>query len=181
MPVTGVQTCALPICAPANAGIHSHGDGLIHTHPFVTSEQGTNATLGHFLGNGGWSVSADSFDNSGGYTWAGPESKPNDRSWTNGDKCPFGPYKGKKGKLVWSVDGKIQKGNPSDYKLQDGATIAIGFVPTDADLGFPPGACNAFANISDQNTAAVVTKNSPCQPDTTATTTPATTGPAATP
>ena len=28
----------------ANAGIHSHGDGLIHTHPFVVSEEGSNAT-----------------------------------------------------------------------------------------------------------------------------------------
>ena len=165
--------------ALANAGIHSHGDGLIHTHPFVTSEQGANATLGHFLSNGGWSVSDASFDNSGGYTWAGPESKPNERSWSNGDTCNFGDYKGQKGELVWSVDGKIQKGNPSDYKLQDGATIAIGFLPKGAELGFPPQACDAFSNISDQNTSAVVSKNSPCRAATSTTTT--TTAPASTP
>jgi hypothetical protein len=163
--------------ALANAGIHSHGDGLVHTHPFVSSEQGDNATLGRFLGNGGWSVSEDSFDNSGGYTWAGPSSDPNNRSWSNGDKCTFGDYKGEKGELVWSVDGKVQKGNPSDYKLQDGETIAIGFLPKGAELSFPAQACDAFANISDQNTAAVVSKNSPCRADasTTTTTKPATT------
>ena len=165
--------------AVANAGIHSHGDGLIHTHPFVLSEQGANATLGHFLTNGGWSVSSDSFDNSGGYTWAGPSGDPNYRSRSNGDKCTFGDYKGQKGELVWSVDGKIQKGNPSDYKLQDGATIAIGFLPKGAELGFPPQACDAFSNITDQNSAAILTKNSPCQADATSTTT--TTAPATTP
>lgn len=164
--------------ALANAGIHSHGDGLIHTHPFVASEQGANATLGHFLSNGGWSVSEDSFDNSGGYTWAGPESKPNERSWSNGDTCNFGEYKGQKVELVWSVDGKMQKGNPSDYRMKDGETVAIGFLPKGVALGFPPTACDAFANISDQNTAAIVSKNSPCQADTSTTTT---TAPAASP
>ena len=157
--------------APANAGIHSHGDGLIHTHPFVASEQGSNATLGHYLGNGGWSVSGDSIDNSGGYSWAGPKSAPNDRSWSNGDKCPFGTYKGKKGEVVWSVDGVMQKGNPSDYKMRDGETVAIGFLPKGAELGFPAQACDAFNNISDQNAAAVVSKNSPCRGTTTTTTT----------
>ena len=27
-------------------GIHTHGDGIIHTHPFVASAAGKNATLG---------------------------------------------------------------------------------------------------------------------------------------
>jgi hypothetical protein len=133
------------------------------------------------LSNGGWSVSQDSIDFSGGYTWAGPSADPNHRSWSNGDKCTFGSYKGKKGEIVWSVDGKIQKGNPSDYKVQNGATIAIGFLPKGAELGFPPQACDAFANISDQNTSAVVTKNSPCQAAASTTTPATTTTPTASP
>ena len=72
----------------------------------------------------------------------------------------------------------MQKGNPSDYKLQDGATIAIGFLPKGAELGFPPQACDAFANITDQNSAAILTKDSPCRADTSTTTT---TAPATTP
>ena len=59
----------------------------------------------------------------------------------------------------------MQTGNPSDYKMKDGETVAIGFIPKGAELGFPPQACDAFANISDQNTAAVVSKNSPCRAD----------------
>lgn len=36
------------------AGIHSHGDGLIHIHPFSTDEAGERATLRRFLEDGGW-------------------------------------------------------------------------------------------------------------------------------
>jgi len=44
------------------AGIHSHGDGLIHTHPFSSSEEGSNATVGKYAEYGGWSVSSNSID-----------------------------------------------------------------------------------------------------------------------
>ena len=168
--------------ALANAGIHSHGDGLIHTHPFVVAEEGNNAVLGKFFDYGGWSLSSDSIDlggaNAAHTQWAGPESAPKRTSWSNGDTCNFGEYKGQKVELVWSVDGKMQKGNPSDYRMKDGETVAIGFLPKGVALGFPPTACDAFANISDQNTAAIVSKNSPCQADTSTTTT---TAPAASP
>jgi hypothetical protein len=149
------------------AGIHSHGDGLIHTHPYVRAEEGSNATLGKYADYGGWSVSSDSID-----AWTGPNGDPSQKSWSNGDTCPFGQYKGKEGRIVWAVDGTPRTGNPSDYHQQDGETIAIGFLPKGADLGFPPAACDAFANISDQNTAVVVSKKSPCRTSPTTTTAP---------
>ena len=148
------------------AGIHSHGDGLIHTHPYVASEEGKNATLGKYADYGDWSVSADSID-----AWAAPAGAPNQKSWSNGDTCPFGKYKGKKGQIVWAVDGKTKTGNPSGYQQQDGETIAIGFLPKGAKLGFPPDACSAFANISDQNIPAVVSPSSPCRTQDVTTTT----------
>ena len=159
-----------PVGSPAgtaNAGIHSHGDGLIHTHPFVESEAGGNATLGKYADYGDWSVSSDSID-----AWTGPASQPKQTSWSNGDTCTFGEFKGKKGELVWAVDGKPMTGNPSDYHQQNGETIAIGFLPKGTELGFPPDACSAFANISDQDTPAVVSKKSPCLTEATTTTLP---------
>jgi hypothetical protein len=147
-----------------NVGIHTHGDGLIHTHPFVASEAGGNATLGKFADYGGWSVSSDSIN-----AWTGPESKPKQTSWSNGDTCTFGDFKGKKGELVWAIDGKTRTGNPSDYHQKNGETIAIGFLPKGTELPFPPTACNAFATISDQDTPAVVSKHSPCLAETTTT------------
>ena len=61
----------------ANVGIHTHGDNLIHTHPFVVSEEGNNATLGKFASYGGWSVSSDSID-----AWTGPKSAAKQTSWS---------------------------------------------------------------------------------------------------
>ncbi|MET0628877.1 MAG: hypothetical protein ABW033_10505 [Acidimicrobiia bacterium] len=158
--LTNEPTFEAPVGSPEGtqtAGIHSHGDGLIHTHPFLQSEAGNNATLGKYADYAGWSVSSDSID-----AWTGPASKPDQTEWSNGDTCTFGEYKGKPGQLVWSVDGKMKTGNPSEYHQKDGESLAIGFLPKGVALEFPPDACDAFANISDQNTAAAVSKNSPC-------------------
>ena len=161
-----------------NVGIHTHGDNLIHTHPFVVSEEGDNARLAKFADYGGWSVSSDSIN-----AWTGPASKVGQKQWSNGDTCPFGQYKGQKGELTWEVDGKPRTGNPSDYKMVDGETLGIYFLPKGAERAFPPNACTAFAQINDNSTANL-SKNSPCIAiDATTTTLPAattTTVPAAT-
>jgi hypothetical protein len=173
----------------SNVGIHSHADGLIHTHPFVVAEEGSNATVGKFFGYGGWGLSADSIDlggsNSAHTQWAGPPSAPNKTSWSNGDTCPFGQYKGKKVELRWAVDGKERTGNPGGYHQQDGTTIAIYMLPKGVDLPFPEQACQSFANITDQANA-ILSKDSPCRTINSTTTTapgatttaPATTTPA---
>jgi len=48
----GVYACG-EFTAPENPndprGIHTHGDGLIHTHPFEDAAAGENATLGVFF------------------------------------------------------------------------------------------------------------------------------------
>jgi hypothetical protein len=160
------ETPAGAAAGTANAGIHSHGDGLIHTHPFRQSEEGNNATLGKFADYAGWSVSSDSID-----AWTGPASKPKQTEWSNGDTCSFGEYKGKPGELVWAVDGKKQTGDPSDYKQKDGETVTIGFLPKGVALPFPTQACDAFEQITDQDAAVIESKNSPCRAADAATTT----------
>jgi hypothetical protein len=150
----------------ANSGIHSHADGLIHTHPFVEGEAGNNATVGKFFNYGGWGLSADSIDlggaNSAHTQWAGPASAPKKTSWSNGDVCPFGQYKGQKVELRWAIDGKEKTGNPADYHQQDGETLAIYMVPKSAQLEFPTQACTAFQQITDQQSA-LLSKSSPCR------------------
>jgi hypothetical protein len=165
-------------------GIHSHGDGLIHTHPFQSSEAGTNATIGKFFSYGGWSISSDSIDLGGANSthpqWAGPASDPKKTTWSAGDTCPFGQYKGEKVEMTWYVDGKEMTGNPADYHQQNGETVAVYFLPKGAEKPFPPNACSAFANISDASIR-VLSKRSPCRAATTPTTAPgATSGTSAT-
>ena len=71
--------------------------------------------------------------------------------------------------MVWKVDGKVQKGNPADYHQQNGATIALYFVPKGADAA-PPTACTALESIGDLNGASAVDKHSPCVASATTTT-----------
>jgi hypothetical protein len=120
-----------------NAGIHSHGDGLIHIHPYSSSEGGDNATVGRFFDSGGWHVDADSINLVDGYQWS------ENTNYQNGDECS----NGKPGRIVWSVNGERREGNPADYKPQQGDVIAIGFLTEGQKLGTPPSAANLQAPI----------------------------------
>ncbi len=128
--------------ATLRAGIHSHGDDLLHTHPFASSEAGKNANLGTFLEYGGWSADTgalsvwDSATHSNGDKCSALGDKESIVQWTTG-------FPNKK----WS--GKPLSGSPSDYKYKDGEIVAIYFLPKGADLPKPPSADSALANISD--------------------------------
>ena len=125
------------------AGIHTHGDGFIHIHPFVNSETGNNATLGKFLTYGGWSASEDSIS-----VWTGPKTDREKTTWENGDECPSGSEEGagEPGRVVFEVNCKTVEGNPSDHKLADQEVVAIGFVPKGVEIGAPPNAASAPEN-----------------------------------
>jgi hypothetical protein len=61
---------AAPQDAQADAlGIHSHGDGLIHIHPFSDSAAGRKATLGVFLDQVGISMTNDTLTLPSGATF----------------------------------------------------------------------------------------------------------------
>ena len=112
------------------AGLHSHGDGLLHLHPFSGEESGRRTTLGRFLKYGGWKVGTKSLK-----VWGGAEHK-------NGDKCPGDS---KKGILRWTVNGEEQTSNPAEYRPQDQDVVGVYFVPKDVDLktlGEVPSAAN---------------------------------------
>lgn len=136
-------------------GIHTHGDGFVHAHPFTRSEGGDNATFGKFLDYGGWLASEDSLE-----LWVGPAAAPTATSWSNGDTCPADtPHAGKKGTVVWSVDCKARTGNPSEVKLLDQQVIAVGFLPKGEKLDVPP---NASATPADDGSEAGPTDNEGC-------------------
>jgi len=110
-------------------GLHTHGDGVIHIHPFFRSEAGNNATLGKYFSGAGAAVSTDSVD-----AWVGPTSDPSKTEWTNGDTCTMPDDREVKGVLRWSVNGEERTGNPANYKLENQDSILIFFGPKNADL-----------------------------------------------
>jgi hypothetical protein len=132
-------------------GIHTHGDGFVHIHPFTSSESGDNATLGKFFEYGGWSVSDSSFE-----VWSGPSAQAAKTEWSNGDRCPSAsgqPGEGKPGRLVFEVNCKAVSGNPADHKLADQEVVAIGFLPKGTKLGAPPNAASAPSDDGGGSTA----------------------------
>lgn len=116
--------------ANLQAGLHSHGDGLIHMHPYSGDESGDRATIGRYFKHGGWKIGPKSFQ-----WYDGVKHE-------NGDSCPGTD---KKGVVRWAVNGEEQTSNPSEYRPQDQDTVAIYFVDKDADLdaiGDPPSKAN---------------------------------------
>ena len=168
----GVNICGTWLSNPATfetpsgnpgvrAGIHTHGDGFIHIHPFAVSESGNHATLGKFLSYGGWSASEDSIS-----VWEGPPGEKSKTTWKNGDKCPSDSAKGagKPGQVVFEVNCKTVTGNPSDHKLADQEVVAIGFVPKGVEIGGPPNAASAPENDSGSGVEPEAINQKECRP-----------------
>jgi hypothetical protein len=99
------------------AGLHSHGDGLIHMEPTTSDEMGRHATVGEYFKFAGFQVSSTSI------SFAGTVNEK------NGNKCD-----GKPGVLRWEVNGVEHHGNPASYKIFNGDVIAIVFTTADAKL-----------------------------------------------
>jgi hypothetical protein len=108
---------------PDRAGLHSHGDGFVHVHPYADDEAGSHATLGRFVEYGGWELSEHAFR-----LWDGEDHR-------DGDECDGVPAR-----VRWSVDGRERAGDPAAYPVQDGDVIALAFLPEGEPIGTPPSA-----------------------------------------
>lgn len=125
----GVNFCGTwqPSTPPYEAatGIHSHGDGLIHLHPYSSAGAGKNGKVGLFFKQAGDKISATELDVGG-------------EKFKNGDTCEN--LENKPGQVRWSVNGQEQTGNPADYVPNDRDVVAIAFLPPDVEIGTPPSA-----------------------------------------
>ncbi len=114
-------------------GIHTHGDGLIHTHPFVSAAAGKNATFGKMMTTTATEVTATSVD-----------LKRDGEEFKNGDKCgkKAGVLTARVFKNLADKTGKELKGNPATWRIVDGSLISISFNPKGFKLTQPPSAAN---------------------------------------
>lgn len=137
--------------APQNGGTHTHGDGLIHIHPFSSARAGENATLqnwltdaGAVLGNDG-GLDGDSLSVPGGDTYVEGE-----------DTC-----EGVEGDpivqvAVWESVASATDGDDPDIVTEnfdnirfasDGRAYTIAFAPEGAEIPVPP-SVDAVAGVS---------------------------------
>jgi len=127
-------------------GIHTHGDGLIHIHPFTDSVAGRKATLGVFLDQVGVKMTNETL------------TLPNGQTFTEGTtKCQGG----KDGQLQvakWnSVNDAAQGKKPNEIftsgfdQIRLGASNAftIAFMPAGSAIPAKSDVATRVANVSD--------------------------------
>ena len=111
------------------AGIHSHGDGLYHMHPQVTSEEGPGAAVGKFFEYAHWELSGSTL------------TLPGDRTFKTGDPCADG-QPGVLRMLKYRLQWRSDSGSHEDLSAQcshfaDGDMEEVqdfpGYVPKDGD------------------------------------------------
>jgi hypothetical protein len=124
------------------AGIHTHGDGFIHVHPFSADETGANATLGRFFEFAGLTLGRGGFEWWTGVAEDPAAEQPGVTSWSDGRPCGDD----EPGLVRWSVNGEEQVGNPADYRLQDRDCVVVAFLPEGRDIGTPPHASSSAIN-----------------------------------
>ena len=148
-------------------GIHSHGDNIVHIHPFGASAAGKRATLEVFFDSVGADISDDKIE------------LPGQDTKRTGDKC-----ENKEGVIrtkVWdtrdpSDPGRIVEGDPSNLRPKDNQLITIAFGPEDQDIPRPPSERNldALTDVPGATTTTAV------PPSTTSSSTSTTTAPSTT-
>jgi hypothetical protein len=139
----------------ATTGIHTHGDGVIHIHPFSQSGAGENATLGTFLEDTDVKLSDSEL------TIGKNELPDGAKTWKEGkDKCD-----GKDAELVVAKWDNVSDENAKPALLtsgledirfrHDGEGYTIAFMPEgDTDIPKPQTAANlAELGASDAATA----------------------------
>ena len=128
--------------APQNAGTHTHGDGLIHIHPFSSARTGQNATLGNWLddaaavlGNEG-GIENDALNVPGGETFT-----EGDDSCEGIDGDPIVQV------AVWENAADAEAGEDPSVVTEsldairfakDGMAFTIAFVPEGTEIPAPP-------------------------------------------
>lgn len=153
-------------------GVHSHGDGVVHIHPFSAQSSGKRAVLGIYFDSTHLTVTSSKIQ------------VPGVDARNNGDKC--GDQVAQVRTKVWdsrdpSDQGRIVTGNPRDIHPTDGMLITIAFEPDGVDIPRPPSA-DQLDKLTDVNpTGGSTTTTVPGSPtttvagDPTATTTPSST------
>jgi hypothetical protein len=105
-------------------GIHTHGDGIIHIHPFVRSAAGNNATLEVFADAINMDLSDDELQLAGGKSYKTGDTKCGDKS----------------GIVQVKVNDEVVTEEIANINPKDGDLVTIAFAPKGAELPPPPSA-----------------------------------------
>lgn len=114
-------------------GIHTHGDGVVHIHPFTKASSGRNATFGVYAEAVGLKVSGTHVQVPGG------------TDFKNGGTCPGG----KKGTIKVFLNGDEQNGDPKKIRMRDRDELVIAFATPGTDIPKKPLSASELDNLND--------------------------------
>lgn len=128
-------------------GIHTHGDGVVHVHPFTSAAAGKNADLEQFFEMTNLQVSD------------GKIVMPNGETWENGKTCP----NGQAGKVVLAKWESADDPNAAPEIItsdigsvrvdRDRMAFTLAFVPEDDIANIPrPESIPTLDNLTDLGT-----------------------------
>lgn len=140
-------------------GIHTHGDGVMHVHPFVGSAAGRNAQLKVFMAQVGVTLNDSELsflDSSTGEQVTYKEGTT---------KCQGGKdgiiQVGLWDKVEDAANGKppnqVVTSNVGDVRLKNGHALTIAFLPKDSRIPIQPDVKNRFDNLTDVATTTTTT------------------------
>jgi hypothetical protein len=113
------------------SGIHTHGEGLMHIHPFASRYSGKGANLFHFGQQTGFKLTDKSF-------------KVGNVSRSNGDMC--GKKPGRVELVVWQTpedtSPKVHLKDIADFAPKNGNVWVLAFVPKGTKVPLPQSAVN---------------------------------------
>lgn len=131
---------------PDTKGIHTHGDGLVHIHPFVGAASGESATFQVYADQLGIELTDDSM------------TLPDGTKYTNGEDCKIDGKK-KPGQVtlyVWppqatdATDPEVITEDIGATRFtDDGQVFVLAFVPKGYEMALPP-SMEALANPIDE-------------------------------
>jgi hypothetical protein len=137
-------------------GIHTHGDGIVHIHPFQKPAAGKNATLKVFFDTVGAKINATSFRLPG-------ESK----TFRDGEKC-----NGKPGTITFYVNGKKRTGNSATYRPKDRDQLVLAFAAKGVSVPLVPPSAPNLNKLTDVPSASTSTTEGQGGPGATPTSSP---------
>lgn len=124
-------------------GVHTHGDGIIHIHPFVASAAGSRATFDRYAEAVKGELAI------GKFAW--PEGSGTKKvEHETGDKCGE-----QEGEVKAFYNGEPHDGDPGAIRFTDRGKLVLAFVPkgtTYEQIGDPP-STPGLDNLSDVDPA----------------------------
>ena len=133
-----VHRCGEDLPASTNdndpAGIHTHGQGLIHVHPFNPTTAGPNATLGKFFEAMGGELTDDSYT-------PGPGELPVTLSESEGCDGEDAVLEVAYWENAWTTEEpEIFTEDLADIRLDtaSGSAITVALLPEGAEIPKPP-------------------------------------------